>query len=195
MSKMPSNARVYTQADFDNAQGIVERVIIHLDQPRKFLLTESERRHFERLRVVFGIMLQCNTQRERIRRIGAVIPVSERSAARYMAEAKELFVDMVRVDRDFERHFLKEKLYGLAKRAEDDGNYEIAMKCLEKVIKLEGYDREGSGIKPGDIELPVLIFTSNPKALTSKVDDDIEDAEAIILEREADRISAVEASH
>ncbi len=188
---MQSNERVYSQADFDNANGIVERIIIHLDQPRKFLLTESERRHFERLRLVFGIMLQCNTQRERILRIGAVIPVSERSAARYMAEAKELFVDMMRVDRDWERHFLKEKFYGLAKRAEDDGNYEIAMKCLQQVVKIEGYDREDSGIKPGDIELPTLVFTSNPKALTVNLD---EYEEAIVLEPEADRVLAEPAS-
>lgn len=191
MQKTRSSERVYTQADFDSAQGIVERVIIHLDQPRKFLLTESERRHFERLRVVFGIMLQCNTQRARIRRIAQVIPVSERSATRYMTEAKELFVDMMRVDRDWERHFLKEKLYGLAQKAEDAGDLELAMKCLDKVVKLEGYDREDSGIKPGDIQLPALIFTADAKALTSNIE---EYEEALILESETVAIPAGEAA-
>lgn len=177
---------MYTQADFDNASGIVERVIIHLDQPRKFVLSESERRHFERLRIVFGIMMQVNTQRARMRRISQVIPVSERSVVRYMSEAKELFVDMMRVDRDWERHFLKEKLYGLAQKAEEAGDVETAMKCLDKVIKLEGYDREDSGIKPDDIQLPTLIFTADAKAISSN----IEYEEAIILEPEAVAVPA-----
>lgn len=183
---MPSSERVYTQADFDNATTIVERIIIHLDQPRKFPLSEFERRHFERLRLVFGIMMACNTQRERIRRIGAVVPVSDRSVVRYMAEARELFCDMVQVNRDFERHFLKEKLYGLAKKAEDNGDYEGAMKCLAQVIKIEGYDREDSGIKPDEIQLPTLIFTADPKALTENNDYE----EAFVLESETVAVPA-----
>lgn len=189
MPRPQSTERVYTQADFDNALNTVERIIIHLDQPKKFPLTENERRHFERLRVVFGIMLQCNTQRSRIRRIAQVIPVSERSVVRYMIEAKELFVDMMRVDRDWERHFLKEKFYGLAQKAEEAGDVETAMKCLDKVVKLEGYDREDSGIKPEDILLPTLIFTADPKALTSN----IEYEEALVLEPEAIAVPAGQA--
>lgn len=176
-----SKERVFTQSDFDNASDVVERIIIHLDQPRKFLLTEFERRHFERLRLVFGIMQQCNTQRARIKRICQVIPVSERSVQRYMADATALFVDMVKVDRDFERSFLKEKLYALAQKAEEAGDVETAMRCLDKVIKLEGYDREDAGIKADDIKLPTLIFTSNPKALTAQ-NEDYE--EALVLESE-----------
>lgn len=190
MPKKQSSERVYTQADFDNAQGIVERIIIHLDQPRKYLLSESERRHFERLRIVFGIMLQCNTQKARVRRISQVIPVSERSVIRYMSEAKELFVDMMRVDREWERHFLKEKLYGLAQKAEEAGDVETAMKCLDKVIKLEGYDREDSGIKPDDIMLPNLIFTADARAISSN----IEYEEALVLEQETVAVPAVEAA-
>lgn len=186
MQKKQLNERVYTRADFENAKGIVERIIIHLDQPKKYLLSESERRHFERLRVVFGIMMQCNTQKQRIRRISQVIPVSERSVARYMAEAKELFVDMMRVDREWERHFLKEKLYGLAQKAEEAGDVETAVKCLDKIIKLEGYDREDSGIKPDDIMLPNLIFTADPKAIS----DNIEYEEALVLEQEAIAVPA-----
>lgn len=182
MPKLPLKGKIYSQADFDAAQGIVERIIIHLDQPRKFLLSESERRHFERLRIVFGIMMHASTQRERIKRISAVIPVSERTVCRYMAEAKELFVDMVHVDREFERHFIKEKLYALMAKAQAADDIENAMKCLGMIIKMQGYDREDSGIKPEEITLPTLIFTSNPAALTQN----IEYEEAIVLEQEAD---------
>lgn len=184
MLNMQSNRRVYTQQDFDTAQG-VERIVIHLDNPRAFPLSPTERRHFERLRVVFGVMMACNTQRDRIRRISQVIAVSEKSIRRYMDEATMLFGDLMAVDARFEKNFLKEKLYGLAKKAEEAGDIETAVKCLDRVIKISGYDREDGGLKPGDIQMPTIIFTSNPKALTEPNYD-----EAVVLESEAIRVPA-----
>jgi len=159
---------------------------IHLIEPQRFPLTRSEQERLGSLRATWAIMVENSSQRERVRLISEAVGVTERTVYRHMEDAVFLFGDLLRVNKQFELNFIKEKLYLLADRAEEDGDIETARKCLSDAANIAQKLEEASELA-NSVELPALIFTSDPKALEEPTyEDAIVVSETDILERQAD---------
>lgn len=184
-------SRLFSQQEFDSADRI-GKIFISLVQPGKFVLNDRDETYLERLRQVWAIMVEQNTQRDRIKLISEAVQINERSVRDLMRDAQYLFGDILQVDSEFEKALLAERLWILHDKARDDGDYETAGKMLERIIKLKGYDREDGGIKREDLVLPEITFTNNPKALTGSTGEYLEYEEGDILEPEATRLPEIE---
>jgi hypothetical protein len=164
-------------------------------QPDRFPLNTRDEEFLEQMRQVWAIMVDVNVQRERIILISQLLQVNERRVRDIIQDAQLLFGDLLKVDAEFEKSLIKERLWKLHDVALEAGDYETAGKMLERITRLQGYDREDGGIKREDIALPQIIFSSNPKALTDNIEADYAESEEVhLLEPEADPIPAVQSA-
>ena len=175
MEKMPArrSQRLFTELDFKEADDL-GKIYISLMEPGKFPLTPTLEKRLENLRSAWAAMLSEPTQRRRIAKIAESSEVTERTARKIMDDAAYLFGDILFVDDEFEKAFIYDKLKELAKKAEDDDNYEVAGKLWTQAQKLRGYDKETGGLKKGDIQMGDIEFTSDARALNAEEIDESE---------------------
>lgn len=173
MSKKRSQVRIYSQNDF-RAANRIERIHIHLMFPDDFHLKESEIVHLERCRGAFAVMSDHFDQATRISRIRAIDPdhISIYIACKLMNDAKELFGDIIKVNKKFDRMILREKLIALAKQAEDDKDFAEARRNYMAVMKLDQLHRDDQNVvDPADLQLPDITFTSDISAIYDDAED------------------------
>lgn len=188
-----SKPRVYSQADWDTADRF-GKILIHLMEPDKWPLNNRDEEYLKRMRQVWAIMVENGSQRTRVKMIGEVMGINERNVKALMEDAQAFFGDLLSVDCALEKAVIAEEYWRLYEKSYDVADYETAAKVLEKLVKLRGYDREDGGIKREDLVLPDIIFTSNPKALTTSAEEgeEIDYENLDLLEPEAVAVFASE---
>jgi hypothetical protein len=103
--------------------------------------------------------------------------VDERLAYKLSKEAEEIFGRLSEVDEWIENQGLKQRLFLLADKAEEDGDYETARKCLESARMILDKQNEK---KPRETRVfAQVVFIDDPKAITSTTEGDDIDYEEI----------------
>lgn len=181
--------RIYSLREWEAADPL-DRLYIHLMEPERWGLNPKEEEMLEKLRIVWAIVCEKNTQRERIRLISEQILVSERTVSRYIQDALHLFGDILRVDMDLELSLAYERymhLYEKSKAAED---FDTARRCQDSAVEILA-KIEARSPKEGK-KYAQLVFTDDPAALVARNADaedldfeEIDHAEKSLLEREA----------
>lgn len=174
-------SKIYSEADWENADEM-ERLFIHLMEPTRWPLRPVEAEKLDNLRKVWAVMVTNSTHRARIQLISDLVAVSERTAYRWMEEASHLF--NIDLNPDFEKAYLVQRLWELADKAEAEFDFKAAERAMSKIAQIRGFDREDGGLKPGELQIPVALFTSNPKALSNQK---IEADDAEFIELDADQ--------
>jgi len=119
--------------------------------------------------------------------------VDERLAYRLIRESEEVFGKLSEVDQFIEYSALKQRLYLMADKAEEDEDYETARKCLESARQILDKQNEN---KPREKRVfAQVVFIDDPKAITSSTEaDDIEyedvTGEESVLEPQAVGVSS-----
>lgn len=181
-------SKVFSEAEFEQAEGL-DRLYMYLMQPDDFWLDQREGLRLEALRSTWAIMCSKPATWRRVKVIMGALHVSEGTARRYIQDASLLFGDILKTDADIEFRILRDKYLSLAERAELAGEFDVARRC---------YDSASSMMDKIEARTPVqkrvyaaVVFTNDPKALTSRVDaEDVEYEESDILELQAAPVPA-----
>lgn len=166
---------------------------MHLLDPDAFELTYEQEDRLENLRKIWGIMTKHLSTMKRVKLIMREMDVSRRTVFRMMEDAQYLFGDIMKTTAEEELAIMKEKYYRLADRAEKDGDFDTARRCMDSAREII---QKLDDLKPKKQDAFLSIeFTSDPKALTAHAHD-TEDAdfeeipEASLLERQTADVSA-----
>ena len=167
------------------------RIYIHLLQPEFELSCEDEEK-LEQLKQVWAILGKTMSKMKQIRRIEDFCGVTTRTAFKFIDEAQQLFGQILKVDSEVELAAMKERYYRLADKAEKDGDYDTARRCMDSaqalIAKIEASQPAQKRI------FATVIFTDDPKALTAQHDGDEIDFEEIdaesVLEQQAIAVPA-----
>lgn len=181
-------SKIFTEDEFKAAEPL-DRLYMYLMQPDDFWLDQREGLKLEALRSTWAIMCSKPSTWRRVKVIMEALHVSEGTARRYIHEAAQLFGDILKTDTDIELRILRDKYLSLAERAELSGEYDVARRC---------YDSASAMMDKIEARTPVqkrvfaaVVFTNDPKALTSRVDaEDVAYEESDILELQATPVPA-----
>lgn len=167
------------------------RIYIHLLQP-EFELEYPDEEKLEQLKQVWAILGKTMSKMKQIRRIEEFCGVTTRTAFKFIDEAQQLFGQILKVDSEVELAAMKERYYRLADKAEKEGDYDTARRCMDSaqalIAKIEASQPAQKRV------FATVIFTDDPKALQAQHDgDEIEfeeiDAESV-LEQQAIAVPA-----
>lgn len=155
--------RIFSERDFMGGTRL-DRVYMHLIEPARFHLTLEEEEYLDQIQKVWAVVLEYPIQRERVKMIQAQFDLHVTQIKARINDALSLFGDTFKVNKQLELHVARERYLLMAKKCEEDGDYENAKKCLDKATELipllEEFDT------PDERVLPGLVFTSDPNALT-----------------------------
>jgi len=168
--------QIFTLEDWKQANQL-ERIFISIVEPKKFDLNHVDEEKFKSLRKVWGILGQTMNKARQIDLIMDRCGVDERLAYKLSKEAEEIFGRLSEVDEWIENQGLKQRLFLLADKAEEDGDYETARKCLESARMILDKQNEK---KPRETRVfAQVVFIDDPKAITSTTEGDDIDYEEI----------------
>ena len=167
------------------------RIYIHLLQP-EFELEYPDEEKLEQLKQVWAILGKTMSKMKQIRRIEEFCGVTTRTAFKFIDEAQQLFGQILKVDSEVELAAMKERYYRLADKAEKEGDYDTARRCIDSaqalIAKIEASQPAQKRV------FATVIFTDDPKALTAQHDGDDIDFEEIgaqgLLEQQAIAVPA-----
>lgn len=192
MSRQPK--KIYTERDWIAADAM-DRLYMHLLEPQRWVLNNAEYERLSRLRVVWSIMCEKSTMRERIALISEQVDVTERTVYRDMQDAKELFGDILKFDVDLELRLAYERYMALYQKAQDEKDYDTARRCQDSALAVLA-QLEAREPKKGK-KYAAIVFTNDPAALRARNQDEGEEIEfdeldgtQSLLELEADQLSA-----
>lgn len=168
--------RAFSQKEWDEADEI-KRMYIHLIEPIKWPLSDHLAKLLERYRGVWAVMMSTKAPRARIVQITWAYQVTERCAYEYIQTAKYLFGEVLDVDPWIEKRAAYDRMIRLSERAEENGDYDTAVKAVDKAIALLERIEATTPAEP-KIYRPITV-TTNPAALKSRIQAD--DAEYIDL--------------
>ena len=166
--------RIYTEKEFHDAESI-DRIYMHLLEPDRWDLTQTEDDRLAILRKVWTIICEKNTPKARIKLISDQISVTERTVHRYISDAQYLFGDMLKVDMELELNLAYARLMKLHDKAYKEGDYETARRCQDNAMivleKIEARAPKQAKVYAG------IIWTSDPKALRPRNEGEYTDFE------------------
>ena len=186
MSRKPKP--IYSQEDWDSADPI-DRLYMHLLEPHRWPLNNTEELRLERLRKVWSIMCDKPTMRARVKLISEVVDVTERTVYNDMEAAKMLFGDILKLDLDLEYRLAYEGYMLLYQKAKKEQDYETAKRCQDSALVLLSKIEERAPKRAKTY--PAIVFTSDPAYLKARNAMDGEDIEfetipnASLLEQKA----------
>lgn len=177
MSKRLLRKKVFELSDFQRANRI-ERLYIYLMEPDSFALNDVDFKYLNLLKKAFHIMSNEVSNVSAATLIYETLDIETESRVwKIMDDVRQLFGNMIKRNKEFDRMVLQEKIANIAKKANEDKKMELELECYRTMMKLSGADvHSADNIDPTEIQLPDLIFTSDPAALYNP---DIEDAEII----------------
>lgn len=147
----------------------MERLYFHCLFPLDLHLTEHEQRYLKALKKVFSICsyeLSYPRQRRLIERAVPEAGTSWRITG-LINDAVALFGDMIKINKAFSRAVLREKFLQVARAAHAAGELETERLAYGNIMKLDGLDiHDASKVDRSRLELPEVIITANPEALT-----------------------------
>lgn len=186
--------QLFTRHDWNQADRL-EKIYIHLLQP-EFDLTYEEEDYLDTLKQVWSILGKTMTKMKQVRLIEEFAGVTTRTAFKYIDEAQALFGEILKTDAEMELAALKERYYRLADKAEKDGDFDTARRCIESA---QGLIDKIEAMKPKKQRVfATVIFTDDPKALTAQHDGDEIEFEDLgaqrVLEQQAIAVSSGEAA-
>lgn len=156
--------RVYSRIQFQRA-GRLERLLIHMTEPETHKLKDKEISLLNRLKEVFEIAGDMGSRNDAVNAIMDKMGVRRPAAVNYYEDMSELFGQMLKVDKRFDRAILREKLYRLYEMAEEALDYAEARQCLAQIAKLEGLNEKEDAPKTKAPEIPKPVFTNDPNSL------------------------------
>lgn len=174
MSKSVLKKKVYEISDFKAATRL-ERLHIHLMQPYDFVLNNEDHEYLEILRECFTIMGNSISKQETIRKMQDREPFRQnREIYTIINDTQQLFGNIVKSNKQFDKMVVSEKLIKLAQQAEEFMDIETARKCWETYIKLNRLDQKDE-LQLDDIQIPDFVFTNDPSALPGVEDAEVEE--------------------
>ena len=174
MSKRLLKKRTYSWKEFKAASRL-ERIHIHMMHPSDFYLHDNEMQHLDRMRTAFSVLSSSLSRLEAVKKLTDLIPeISRTSIYTLINDTKDVFGRMLQVNKEFDRFAVGEKLLDLYRMNLEDGDYEECRKCLEAYAKLHKLDQEEVAALE-NIQLPDLVFTSDPSALPGVEDAEVEE--------------------
>lgn len=163
------NKRLFTEKEFREASQI-ERMHMHLLEPDKWVLTETDAEKLVKLRGVWKIIMANLRPMNRIMAIVEGYSCTERYARELITEAGELFMVTIDFDAELERLITRDRYLKIHEKASKDGDYETAMKALEKADSIL---KEIEISKPKTQKVYAMITpTTDPTALELPTGDD-----------------------
>ena len=182
--------RIYTEKEWKDADSL-DRLYIHLMEPERWVLNAYEEDKLDILTGVWKIIVKKASPRERIRIITRTYDCTERSAFRYVQDATKLFMETLDVDHELELRLAYHRFMTLHDKAKSDGDYDSAMRSLERAMKVR-LDLEERQPQKKKV-YPVIQFVSDPLALVPRNLEDLNfeelEYEENLLESEANRVS------
>jgi len=185
MSNALLKQRAYSDADWKKASRI-ERFFIYMQEPDRFALTETEYRYFENVQQAFHIVskklslaasINMILESKTIRGIDTWY-----AASKLVNDVQELYGNIIKRNKDFQRAMIIEKLTKLYKKANKEGNITEARRCLMGIAKIDRLDEPDEHVfDPSTFLIPAPIFTSDPKAL-----EEVQDAEYEEISKDGD---------
>lgn len=174
MSKKLLKKRTYSWKEF-RAASRLERIHIHMMHPDDFWLHDHEEVYLDRMRTAFSVLSSSLSRIEAVKKIRELIPeIGRTSVYTLINDTKDVFGKVLKVNREFDRFAVGEKLLDLHRMNLEEGDYEECRKCLEAYAKLHKLDEEEVAALE-NIQLPDLVFTNNPSALPGVEDAEIEE--------------------
>lgn len=142
-------------------------------------LNDQENEYLNLCKRAFAIMCTHMDQQVRINMIQRLnySTLSTAKAIKIMNDTKELFADVVKINKKFTRMVRREKYLDLYNKALAEGDIGEARRCLDKADNIDGLHDGEENIDPFEFDLPDTYLTTDPKAF-------YEDAEAINFEEE-----------
>jgi hypothetical protein len=185
--------RIYTLKDWNDADPL-DRLYMHLMEPDRWALNESEENKFDILSGVWKIMVKKASPRERIRLISRTYDCTDRCAFKYVQEATKLFLETLDVDHELELRLAYHRFMKIHDKARDNDKtddtqkaLDVARRALESAMKVREQleQRQPKALR----SYAEVMFTDDPKALRARNTEDIEfedlsHAEEDILELE-----------
>jgi len=161
--------QIFTIDDWKQADRI-ERLYIYLLQPDDFELSYEDEEYLDCLKQVWTILGKTMAKMKQVSRIVDMIGVTTRTAFKYIDDAQALFGEILKTDAEVELAVMKERYYRLADKAEKDGDFDTARRCMDSaqniIEKLEARKPKQQRV------FATVIFTDDPKALTATHDGD-----------------------
>lgn len=175
MSRNLSKIELFKEIDFKSATRLDRLRMCMLDPKWEGRLNDQEFQHLNRLRRCFSLVHDELSPHQAMKKIQA-----DMAHISNFDQAKTLYRDMCELyegfmgrNKIFARAAMVEKLYGIAKKLEDDDKLEAAAEIYYKAATLEGLDKaDTKEFNPNDIKIPQIIITSDPRAIEGQNNSD-----------------------
>lgn len=174
---MSNRLKIYSLKDFVAADRL-SRIRMHIVEPERFILFESEQNYYEKLLKAYHGTFDTFQRTEAVKFIQNTIPDCETwyKANRVYQDSCELFGSFIERNKQLQRLKTVEKLFFYAEQLERDGKWLEASMVLEKAAKIEGLDKaEEQNFNPDDFIFPKMEVSSDPRLLREPQDIDFEE--------------------
>ncbi len=132
---MPKSAKIYTQAEWDAAD-LHTRLYMHLVEPHRWALDAIEKQRLDELRIAWDAILNYPSIQSRVRNLEETLSVTDKKARLIMKEAVKVFGDIDAIDVRLELSLSYDRYRLLAKKADEEGDYDTARRCEESADKV-----------------------------------------------------------
>lgn len=158
--------QIYSLSDFDQADRL-GKITMYMMEPERFALNDPDFQYYNQLLRAYQGCYKQLSQAKAIKWIQENIPGCESyyKSHRTYADMVEVYGHFVVKNKQLQRQIVAEKLYAIAKKLENDKQYEAAGNMYEKAAKMQGLDKISHGINPDDFKLPEITATADPAAL------------------------------
>jgi hypothetical protein len=99
--------------------------------------------------------------------------ISRATAYRVVSDSINMFGEVGKTRKDGLKNMLIERQFRLASKAEKEGDYMTAERCYEAIAKMGGLNNDELDMHEiyKNLQLPAIIFTTDPNALKSPEED------------------------
>ena len=173
-------------ADHDNADRL-ERLHNYRIDPQRCKLTEREMKHYNRLR--YAMLLSLDAKKGKtliIRELQNDLGIKYSTAKTLLSQIPAVYPDLIENSVEIEKSDMVARLYRAMDRCESRDTVEddIAVTRIAKEIReVKQWGKEDFGIKEGDIQIPLPIWTDDASVLDAdKGSDTPEDIEYELID-------------
>ncbi len=169
--------------DFESADR-VERLYMHRLDPNRCKLSEREQKHFNRLRHAMLLLIQPNSLPTDVAYILMSDLGIKLSSARLLIEqVMQVYPDLISNSKQLEKEDAIAVIHQIIQRHRESEmpDDSIILKAIKELREIREWNKEQTTIKPGDIQLPEIIWSDDPSILLD-ADNGIDDAQNIEFE-------------
>lgn len=157
--------RVFSDEEFRDADQM-NKILIHLINPHKFILTDTDECKLEQLQKCYGILCTNLNESATMAKLKKEFPQYKPSRIREIIKETETFYgNQTEQNKALERKKFEEMLKRLIEKSVEAGEYNAASRFTKQLAELKEFNKAEAPISPHSFPVPTFVRMSSNASL------------------------------